>query len=203
MDKIVVAGDSIAYGKWDKSGGWVSRFRKYVDEKYNLGVDGNTLVFNISVPGEVAPRLSQRLGSELKYRLIEKERNLVIVAVGLNDSNPNGWMQMRKTPPEEFVKSYLQIFKTIEGVKGDILVLSLTPVDDSKLSESGFTEQAASEYNNLIVDSCRKRNVPYLDIAGPLEKKGYKKYLIDGVHPSDEGHKLIAGEVVEYFSENF
>lgn len=35
MAKILVFGDSIAYGKWDSDGGWVARLRKYVD--VNLG----------------------------------------------------------------------------------------------------------------------------------------------------------------------
>ena len=32
MDKILIFGDSICYGKWDKEGGWVTRLRKYIDQ---------------------------------------------------------------------------------------------------------------------------------------------------------------------------
>jgi hypothetical protein len=43
--KILVFGDSIAYGDYDKEGGWVIRLRKFLDERqldsyetYNLGI---------------------------------------------------------------------------------------------------------------------------------------------------------------------
>ena len=52
MVQILIFGDSIAWGAWDKEGGWVQRLRKLIDEKnlsdpefyclvYNLGVSGN------------------------------------------------------------------------------------------------------------------------------------------------------------------
>lgn len=47
MGKIIVFGDSIAYGKWDHEGGWVCRLRKYVDNMYNIGKNGNLQVYNM------------------------------------------------------------------------------------------------------------------------------------------------------------
>ncbi|MBU4142033.1 MAG: hypothetical protein V1732_05890 [Patescibacteria group bacterium] len=33
MSQILIFGDSIAYGKWDKRGGWVTRLSNFIDEK--------------------------------------------------------------------------------------------------------------------------------------------------------------------------
>ncbi|MBP9816303.1 SGNH/GDSL hydrolase family protein, partial [Candidatus Woesebacteria bacterium] len=68
MDKILVFGDSIAYGKWDSKGGWVARLRNYIDTTYNLNKEGNVQVYNLGIPGEVVPRLAERFSSELTMR---------------------------------------------------------------------------------------------------------------------------------------
>ena len=65
MDKILVFGDSIAYGKWDNHGGWVARLREYVDKKFNIGKGGNVQVYNLGIPGEVAVRMVDRVKQEL------------------------------------------------------------------------------------------------------------------------------------------
>ena len=33
MGRILIFGDSITYGAWDKEGGWVQRLRKFLDER--------------------------------------------------------------------------------------------------------------------------------------------------------------------------
>ena len=106
LDKIFVFGDSIAYGKWDREGGWVARVRRYIDEKYNLASENNFQVYNLGVPGELAIELPERVKSELAIRLVDSEDEvLVIFATGINDSCPNNWRKGKQTPERDFKKA--------------------------------------------------------------------------------------------------
>ena len=49
--EIIVFGDSIAYGAWDKEGGWVQRLRKILDVKTLSNPDQFYLVYNLSIDG--------------------------------------------------------------------------------------------------------------------------------------------------------
>jgi lysophospholipase L1-like esterase len=194
MDKILVFGDSITYGKWDSEGGWVTRLRKHVDEKYNIGKGGGMLVYNMGIPGEVAIRMVNRIKQELEFRMTNKvDKVLVIFAIGVNDSCPNNWMTNTQTPKNAFKLALKAMINMAKDKNCEVIVLGLAPVNTTKPTKRGlqFTNEEVSKYDAYISEVCKELNITKIDIFDTLMKQGYSNLLVDVVHPNSEGHKMI------------
>jgi lysophospholipase L1-like esterase len=201
MDKILVFGDSIAYGKWDSKGGWVARLREHIDTTYNFEKGGNTQVFNLCIPGEVLPRLAERFENELKMRIFPGEKNLIIIACGLNDSCANNWMTEKQTDREEFKTAYEKIINIAREHSCEIVAIGLTPVNPEKSKGLLFNNEEVKKFDGHIFYVCDKRKVPMLRMFKELEAKGFADMLVDAVHPNDEGHEMLFGKIKEFLSK--
>lgn len=191
MNKILVFGDSIAYGKWDQEGGWVARLRKDIDVSQNIGKGGNLQIYNLGIPGEVMPRLAERFEQELRYRINAKEENLVIIAAGINDSCPNNWMTEKLTPADTFKDSFKKIIDIGAKQGCRVLVVGLAPVNKERSKGLLFTNERAEEYDSYLSEVCHAMAVPKIDIFQSLLKRGFPSLLVDSVHPNEEGHMII------------
>jgi lysophospholipase L1-like esterase len=191
MDKILVFGDSIAYGKWDSNGGWVALLRNHIDATYNIDKPGNSQVFNLGIPGEVLPRLAERFETELKMRIFPDEKNLVIIACGINDSCPNNWMTEKQTDMEEFKAAYEKIIKTARAHSCEIVSIGLTPVNAEKSKGLLFSNEEVKKYDHIIYDICEENKVPMLQLFDELAEKDFAELLVDAVHPNDQGHEML------------
>lgn len=198
MDKILIFGDSIAYGKWDSKGGWVARLRSYIDETYNLGKSGNTQVFNLGIPGEIVPRLADRFLEELDMRIFPEEKNLVIIACGINDSCPNNWMSEEQTNVEVFRNKYSQMIQQARDRKCEILCIGLTPPSSELAKGHLFTLEEVNKYDQLIHSICKEHNVKILSLFDDLLEKDFSHLLVDAVHPNDEGHAILFEKIKDF-----
>lgn len=208
MSKIIVVGDSIAYGKWDSEGGWVARLRKYIDTTYNIGKGGNFQVYNLGIPGEVVPRIAERFETELTMRipLGEKSngRNVVIFAVGINDSCPNNWMTKKQTPESVFKEKFNDMITLAQKNNCAVIVLGLTPVNSSKSKGLLFTNEEVTKYEKYITDICTELELPKITLFGHLSNHSFSELLVDAVHPNDEGHRILFESVKNFLeTENF
>lgn len=201
MDKILVFGDSIAYGKWDSKGGWVARLRSYIDTTYNLNKEGNVQVFNLGIPGEVVPRLSERFSSELTMRTFPDDKNFVIVACGINDSCPNNWMTDKQTDVEEFKAAYEKMISIARDHMCEIVAIGLTPINAEKSKGLKFTNEEVKKYNDIIKNICEENGVRMLHLFDELSEINFADTLIDAVHPNDEGHEIMYMKIKDFLSE--
>ena len=137
MGKIFVFGDSITYGKWDELGGWVSRLRMHVDKKYNMHDAANIKVYNLGIPGETSSHLAERIDKELSLRDLQdsKGNNVVIIAIGINDSNPDNWMAGKQTNPDVFNKNLISLALTCKKFGAKVCFVGLTPVNEPELQD--------------------------------------------------------------------
>ena len=78
MPNILVFGDSITYGAWDKDGGWVQRLRKFLDENYE-----DFFVCNLGVSGNNSDDLLKRFEFETEQRIKEEKKTIFIFAIGI------------------------------------------------------------------------------------------------------------------------
>src|SRR5208283_3261830 len=83
---ILVFGDSIAYGAWDKDGGWVQRLRKFLDAKNLSDPNSYFLLYNLGISGDNTEKLLGRIDPEIRARLEENKPLAIIFAIGTNDS---------------------------------------------------------------------------------------------------------------------
>lgn len=201
MAKILIFGDSIAYGKWDLEGGWVARLRMHIDKIYNLGKNGNIQIYNLGIPGEVAPRLAKRFETELKTRVFPDDKSLVILSIGLNDSCPNNWLTQKQTPEIEFKTAIESMITVAKNYGSEILILGLTPVNPEKSKGLNFTNEAVKIYDQYLTEIAQKLDVHKLDWYQDLIKQNFPDLLVDAAHPNSTGHQILAEKVISYLNQ--
>lgn len=206
LDKIIVFGDSISYGKWDEEGGWVARVRKYIDQKYNLVDRTNLLIYNLGIPGEVATRMVKRVEPELSSRLVDPDdKVLVLFAIGINDSCPNNWLTGKQTPEKEFKKALKDMAICALDKNCQVAFVGLTPINPNKITGRGllFTNEVVKLYDLYISEVAKEVKVSKLAVFADLEKTDYQKSMIDIVHPDLKGHEMLAQKVLDFLAKNF
>ncbi|MCX6743407.1 MAG: GDSL-type esterase/lipase family protein, partial [Candidatus Parcubacteria bacterium] len=86
MHRILIFGDSITYGAWDKEGGWVARLRKFVDEKIFADPNYYNIILNLGISGNNSTDILRRFEFELQQRIKEEGEIVIIFAFGTNDA---------------------------------------------------------------------------------------------------------------------
>ena len=82
MTHVLIFGDSITYGAWDREGGWAKRLRSFLDEKQLSDSNIFYTTYNLGISGENTDDLLKRIDSEIKPRLDESEETVIIFAIG-------------------------------------------------------------------------------------------------------------------------
>jgi len=192
---ILVFGDSIAYGAWDKEGGWVSRLKEFSHKKAQPSSDFYTLVYNLSVSGETTEDLLERFDSEAAQRATEN--TIIVFAIGINDlqfiesGHDSGKTLAR------FKDNITRLVKTAHRMSSKVFFVGLTPLDEKEThslasdGENPYTNENIRALNKIIEGVCSKEKAKFIDIFSSFMKKGHEKLLEDGLHPNSDGHRLI------------
>lgn len=150
----------------------------------------------------------------------------VIMEFGGNDCDYN-WKEISISPNDEhkpnsdiksFTKIYTELINKIKQMNKIPVLLSLPPIDCNayfkKISEGlnadnilkwlngnkQFISNWHERYNLEVFKLAINNNIPIIDITSKfLEKKKYENYLCeDGIHPNEDGHKIIADAIQEH-----
>jgi lysophospholipase L1-like esterase len=204
MAHILVFGDSITYGAWDKEGGWVQRLREFLDEKRISNPDVYYLTYNLGISGETTEGFLKRLEFETKQRLWEKEEIIFIFQIGGNDAaflheENRLWVPLEKY--KENLKRSLEIAKKFSS---KIIFLGLLPVDETRTTPLSWNpishkNEYAKKFNDTLRSFCKENNIYFIEIFEELIKTDYPKLLEDGLHPNSEGHKKIFKITRDFF----
>ena len=205
MSRILIFGDSTAYGRWDKRGGWAERLRSLYMEKNIINIDPYWEVYNFGVDGDCSKDLLERLEFEIKQRITEGEGEIIIVfAIGLNDSQIG-----RIGIGTELFKSNIEKLCNIASkYSSKIIFIGLNSVDELKTNPMPwddenmfYTNEKIEKYNNIIKSICQENNIHFIDMFNEFNKLNYKKLLEDGLHPNSEGHQKMFEIVKDFLIE--
>ena len=84
---LLIFGDSITWGAWDEEGGWAQRIKSFADKKAaTLNYDNYTSVYCLGVSGDNTFDLLKRFETEVRARIDEEEKTLILIEIGINDS---------------------------------------------------------------------------------------------------------------------
>jgi len=192
--KICVFGDSIAYGWWDfEKQGWVSRLRKFLEQK------GDYRVFNLSIPGDTSKDLLKRFKNETKPR----EPDLIIFAIGINDSQ--FYIKQNKfiVNPKQFERNLLKLIKQAKDFTNKILFVGLNPVNEKLVNplprdqSRALKNEFVKKYNEIMRNVCKNERIKFVNIFDGWIRLDWKKLLFDGLHPNRKGHQKIFREVLK------
>ena len=193
-NKILVFGDSITYGQRDlEMGGWVNRL------KLALAHDSSILschVFNLGISGQSTTEILERLGRECAGRILDDANNIIVIAAGINDSQIiNGEIVSDEDRLKANVRALIKEAKTHTD---KVIYLGLTPVDESRTNPVTWDKtriwknELVERYDTIISEICSEMGVRYVYVFDQIDPASNE----DGLHPSAEGHAILA-EIME------
>lgn len=200
--RVLVFGDSIAQGFFDSKGGWVQRLSSDLHMKtltaMNSGDDYHVEIHNLGVSGDTAEGTLNRMESEMGSRRLYQEDEIIVIAIGTNDSALRGNVALEDV--YDFQVTYEKILETAKHHAEKILCVGLPAVDESMSDPWKFSSTGRQYKNNrldLFEDTVKQvagqasvEFVPIFDVFLARLKDG-SGLLADGLHPNDAGHELI------------
>lgn len=224
---ITLLGDSISKGViYDE------KKERYVITKDNFSnIVGLNLTAAINNAGKFGSTILK--GSKKLYDELTKGKpDIVVIEFGGNDCDFN-WEEVAQNPLTEhlpntdltvFEDTLKKIIKSLKEKNITPILMTLPPLDAekyfqwiSKKSEAykkniltwlGSVNTIYSwheNYSSKIADIAKEMQTNLIDIRSAfLAQKDYKSYLcVDGIHPNQVGHKLIADKILEYIKINY
>ena len=175
---IGIWGDSITYGEWDSEAlGWVGRLRKSMpdSEVYNHGICSDTTT-----------RLLKRFSTEAASRSLE----MVVFAIGINDSRYPVGKTESETPMEEFRKNLSLLIAQARQYADNIKLVGTTRIDDALVAawDTPFFNKEIEKYNEALKEIATEENVPFIDVLDVLNPA---TDLADGLHPNAQGYDKL------------
>lgn len=191
--KICIFGDSITWGGYDyKKGGWVNQLKNYFIKK-DVGV------YNLGISGESTEKLIPRIKSEAESR----EANVIIFAIGINDTQFIHSKNNYRLSEDDFKKNIQKIYDIAKKVTKKTVFIGITNVDEAKTdpipwgNDKSYKNERIEKFNLILSDFCFDNNILFISLNGILDKKD----LYDGLHPNPGGHnkifKIIKKELVK------
>ncbi|MFA5994187.1 MAG: GDSL-type esterase/lipase family protein [Parcubacteria group bacterium] len=195
MKRICIFGDSITWAMGlPKRVGWADLLRNYLEaetdyylEIYNLGIDRNT-----------SADLLKRIESESEAR----KPDMIIILIGTNDS----LQYMRdgelvdQASPDVFQDNLQKLVNRARKITTEIFFIGLALGDElltnplpKSVTGKRYTKARISAYDKIIKDVAGKNSLPFVDISSTLDNEDF----IDGLHPSEIGHKKIYQRLIE------
>ena len=198
---ILVFGDSITYGAWDKEkGGWVNRLRLALEND-----DSNSYytIFNLGISGDVTENIKDRFDNECKIRFNKNDNTIIIFSIGINDTQ--NVKDEDRVSLETFRNNIITLINSAKKYTDNILFIGLTKVDESKVTplpwdkEKSYLNTKIINFDKELKNICLENNVDYLYIYDLLELEE----LFDGLHPNNVGHQKICDKVKTKISKYF
>lgn len=192
--KLIVLGDSGVYGWGDpEEGGWCERLRRHW-----MALPDGPVLYPLGVRGDGLERVAARLEREVHCRG-ELRRQIpqgILLAVGLNDcarvGRPDGRPQL---DAEGFLFGLQQLLLQAQRL-APVLVLGLTPVDESVMPYAEvlwYELDQVRRYEGLLEEACLEADVPFLPLLNSLlDDPAWPGWLgPDGVHLNGDGHRQV------------
>ena len=200
---IFLFGDSITYGTGDHEGGWANRIRKFVDQKIlsSENEEYHPFVYNLGIPGERSNYLLERFDHDVLARSRREKECAVVISIGTNDSQFSNTEKTFNIPPELFEKNLNELIALARKVTPRIIFIGLLPCDDIKmdpipwLPEKSYKTEFICRYNQIAVKVCLEQLIGFIDLFEDFSNRDYLSLLEEGIHPNDEGHRIIFEKV--------
>ncbi len=216
MIRIVIFGDSIAYGAYDKEGGWTRRLENLLRERTTADPGYRYHIHNFSIPGDTTEWLLKRFESEVRGVIEqrtadgtkENRKIIFIFAVGINDSKVAHKSGKSLVSVEEFRKNIQKLIEEAKRYSSNVVFVGLTSVDEKKLepitSPFGYVYKNGNikTFEDTIKDVCEKFKVHFIPVFKRFAANGHEELLEDGIHPNSFGHQKIFEIVKDFLIEN-
>lgn len=197
MEKnICIFGDSIAWDAFDaEKGGWANRLKIFLEKELK-----DVTVYNLGISGDITDDILERFENESRAR----EANVLIFAIGINDSQYIKSKDNPRTPLEKFKNNLKNLIAKSRAFTGEIVFIGFTDIDESKTMpipwrpNTYYDNENVSLYDQTLKSVCEEEKVFYLDMAGIIDIND----LTDGLHPNSKGHEKMFQRVRKFIESN-
>ncbi|MFE2146557.1 GDSL-type esterase/lipase family protein [Streptomyces sp. NPDC059456] len=183
--RIVIVGDSIAYGRCDPRGGWAGRLAA----SHIARNEAEHRLFNLAIPGITLADVSEQTPALLGPR----RPDTLLVAAGINDSAlPAGSPQALFDEPVHVTDRLDALAAAALDHNARLVVAGPTWIDEERTHDYEglcFTRARVLALRAAMRAWCEENHVDHLDLWEPL--RGNAGLLVDGVHPTAEGHAAL------------
>jgi lysophospholipase L1-like esterase len=172
-------------------------------------------VFNAGVPGNSTTQAMARMDADV----IAHEPDLVIVQFGINDGMIDVWKDppatMSRVSKEDFDRNLRAFVRKIREAHGGVILMTPNPLCWSPIlrplygkppyrpDDPGGLTFILAEYAQIVRDVAASEKAPLVDVYAAFEAHGKQQghsideLLLDGCHPNDAGHRLVADLLLE------
>jgi acyl-CoA thioesterase I len=178
----VGASDALGIGATPLRNGYVYRIRDELEQQTR----GNVRLLNLAIPGGTTRDLRQSLQLALRR---EVKPELVTIWIGANDV-------IDGQAPEDFEKELSALLRELRDKSSSLVVIGdipdLTKIPRFRIQPSRVvTPNRIAAFNRVIEKQASAFAVPLVRLSRE-EVTDELVSEIDGFHPSDKGHRLIA-----------
>lgn len=165
---------------------------------YNYGVGGTRIARQVVPANDVT---IYDLTFEIRAETMDRNADAVVVFGGTNDYG-HGDAPFGSIDSDDIYTFCGAVNSLIKRLKNDFpkaKIVFMTPIH--RLNETNPSEpdsKILSDYAEAIVEICRKHDVAVIDLfnINPLDPAN-ADFVPDGLHPNDNGHKVLAQVVSE------
>lgn len=168
-------------------------------------------VYNAGVPSNTTREAVKRLQADV----LRHQPRIVVMQFGINDSAVDVWRKPPATEPRVSLPTYLDNYRLLiteaQKAKAKVIVMTTNPLRwTGKLRElygkppykpeadDGFDAPFLASYNDALRALAKELKVPVVDVRAAYPEFAAKRQvsidemLVDGMHPNDLGHQLVA-----------
>lgn len=203
---IIMFGDSTTAERAKVSKVYAQRIQEKLE-----GVASNLAVFNAGISGNTTRAAKARFEKDvLAYR-----PRVVVMQFGINDAAVDVWKTPAATVPRVSQEEYLQNLRQMvtQAKSAGIQVILMTPnplrwterlkelygkPPYDATAEAGFEAAVLAGYKQGLRALAKELAVPLVDVdaAYAERKSAAEELLLDGMHPNDKGHALVADKLM-------
>lgn len=167
---------------------------------YNAGVGGNT---------------TRDALKRVERDVLRHKPRVVVMQFGINDSAVDVWKNPPATEPRiplaEYIDNLRDLTAALKSTGAKVILMTTNPIRwTSRLRdrygkppydrdrEEGFDALALADYNESLRALAKELQVPLVDVRSAYpgfaaaKGTGVEGLLLDGMHPNDLGHELVA-----------
>ncbi|MCL2095162.1 SGNH/GDSL hydrolase family protein [Candidatus Saccharibacteria bacterium] len=197
--RVLVFGDSLAYGAWDEEGGWVERLKRMAHRRtVESAGEFKMQVLNMGIGGDTSSKILARVEAEIAPRQSAGWTPCLIFSYGVNDERTqDGSSEISIAELEKNTKSIITIAKKYTD---HIIFLEMPPIPSGAVIFKGkeYSDSRTAEYESKIKSVAKKLGADWLPAREKFEQAGLDSlYSYDNLHPNDRGHEILASIVAE------
>jgi len=168
-------------------------------------------VINAGVPGDTTAMARQRFQKDV----LTHKPTITIISFGINDAAIDVWKGATtpRVPIQEYEVNLRHFIEELRDIGSKIVFftpnpLAWTPVLKDMYGKPPYDPETNAGFNFMLeryADAMRRvttaENVPLVDVRKELaelgDRVGIEHLLLDGIHPNDVAHRLIADRLLE------